>query len=145
LNLTKRSRPATLKDLSAVVIIALTEAEKFPVRPDKKKIKQLVTESISTKSNFCWVSEEEGKVTGALVAISHQGLWFERKHLSILLLTTTTKGAGISMLREMLAWVKTSGAIKVVTTDFIVPPRMAVLLTRLGLRPTTTHTFFKGQ
>jgi hypothetical protein len=136
-------REATLADLSCLLKIASHEAGKFPVRPDKKKIRKLIISSISAKSNYCLVSEFEGAVTGALIAVAHEGLWFERKHLSILLFTTSTKGAGIAMLRHLMQSVKKGGSIKVVTTDFIVPSRMAILLSRVGLTQSNTYTFFK--
>lgn len=136
-------REATLQDLPSLLQLSISEAGKFPVRPDKKKIRKLIISSMSAKSNYCLVSEVEGEVTGALIAIAHEGLWFERKHLSILLFTTTTKGAGIAMLRHLMRSVKKGGSIKVVTTDFIVPDRMDTLLSRVGLTQSNTYTFFK--
>lgn len=136
-------REATLKDLKSICAIGFEEANKFNVRPDKDKIRHLATSAISTKSNFCWVTYEGDSVTGVIVAIGHQGLWFERRHLSILLLATTTVGDGRKLLKELLSWVSGRRAIKVVTTDFVVPPRLSKLLNRVGIpAQNTTHTLF---
>jgi len=137
-------RPATLKDIPLVVQLVSKYTDHFPVRKDNSKIKRLLVEAISTKSNFCWVSTEDNIVTGAIVAISQHGLWFERRHTHILFFATSTRGAGQSMLREFMRWVTTRKAIKVVSVDFVVPPRMGNLLTRVGLPShSSSHILFK--
>jgi len=133
-----------LNDVKAITKLVLSDVEHLPVLADSAKIKKLITESISTKSNFCHVSVEDGVVTGAVVAIGQQGMWFERRHLHILYLSTSTKGAGIALLRELLRWSRDRRAIKVVTADFLVPPKMTNMLTRVGMPLIgSTHTLFK--
>ena len=137
-------RPARLQDIPVLVALVSLNTSQYPVIPDKVKMKRLLVEAISTKSNFCWVSTQDNTVTGLLGAISQQGLWFERKHLHILYLSSTSRGGGQAMLRELMRWARPRKAIKVITTDFTVTPRMGNLLSRVGLTPhCTTHSFFK--
>jgi hypothetical protein len=118
--------------------------EHLPVLPDAQKIKKLIVESISTKSNFCQVTTDGSQVTGALVAIGQQGMWFERRHLHILFFATSSTGGGIGMLRNVIKWSKDRRAIKVVSADFLVPDRMGAMLDRVGLARTgSSYILFK--
>ncbi len=137
-------RDATLKDVSGILAVVLKFTDHLPVLPDKQKIKKLIVESISTKSNFCQVTTEGSQVTGALVAIGQQGLWFERRHLHILFFATSSTGGGIGMLRNVINWSRDRRAIKVVSADFLVPDRMGAMLERAGLvRTGSSYILFK--
>jgi hypothetical protein len=137
-------RDATLADVSAILEVVLKYTAHLPVLPDKTKIKKLIVVAISTKSNFCQVTTEEGQVTGALVALCQQGMWFERVHLHLLFLATSSKGGGLSMLRNLLKWSKDRRGIKVVSADFLVPDRVGAMLERVGLAKTgSSYILFK--
>jgi hypothetical protein len=137
-------RNATLKDIPALLNLGLELTASLPVLPDKKKIKQLLTESISNKGRFCQVSEAGGKVIGGMVAISHEGLWFERRHCSILALHSTNPWDMKRMLRNFEGWHLTRRGIKVITTDFMVTARLSKFLKQGGMPPSNTqHILFK--
>jgi hypothetical protein len=137
-------RDATLKDVAGILAVVLKYTEHLPVLPDAQKIKKLIVESISTKSNFCQVTTDGSQVTGALVAIGQQGMWFERRHLHILFFATSSTGGGIGMLRNVIKWSKDRRAIKVVSADFLVPDRMGAMLDRVGLARTgSSYILFK--
>jgi hypothetical protein len=128
-------RQATLQDLPALKELVLVEASRYELVPDKSKIHALLTQGISNKSNFLWVSEEGGKVTGALGALSHQGMWFERKQMTIMLLTVKCRGDGMQLLRTLMRGIKEKRAIRSVicAVDFGDETRIANLLARFGL------------
>jgi len=126
-------RQATLSDKSSIIRLAIAEAEQFSsLYVDREKINALVIQGISSRSNFLWVSESRGKVDGALGAISHDGTWFERQQLSILLLSGNNS---ISLLQELMRWRSGRRAIKVVSVAFpVIDERTSRALEYVGIR-----------
>jgi len=82
-------RPATLADVDAIFEIALIEAAKYDrLLPDRQKIRKGITMAISSAKHFCWVSEDNGRVNGALVALSSENLWAQRQNCIVALWKT---------------------------------------------------------
>lgn len=126
-------RAASLADIPSIEHIAYVAASDYPLRPDKKKIKKLLVDAIQNRTHFAYVSEKEdvGEVTGALVAMSHPGLWFERHQLTVMLLWAEVPGDGLAMLRAMMDWKNRS--IQLVSVGFLVDERTSLVLTRAGI------------
>lgn len=108
-------RPATMQDLGTILQIAESQAaEKYPkLRFSRERARQVLTTVISSAKHFCWVSEEDELVTGALVAISYDNAWAERQSSHIMLWVSSTAWSGIDMLKEFVHWVRDRRAIKV--------------------------------
>ena len=124
-------RPAVMSDLRAIEFISYLAASSYPLRPDKPKIKKLITEAIQSRTHFAYVSEADGAVSGALIAMSHSGTWFERHQLTVMLLWSEVAGDGLGMLKEMMNWKNRS--IQLVSVGFLVDKRTSAVLHRAGI------------
>ena len=131
-------RPATLADLNAIFEIALIEASKYPkLMPDRERIRKGITMAISSAKHFCWVSTDDGRVNGALVAVSSNNLWAQRQNCIIALWKSVVVGDGRKMVKEFLKWVD---ARRIIRVAGIVPdsdhtdPLVWKLIERLGFR-----------
>lgn len=131
-------RPATLADLNAINEIALIEAAKYHrLLPDRQKIRKAITMAISSAKHFCWVSEEDGRVNGALVALSSSNLWAQRDNCIVALWKAHVVGDGRRMMKEFLKWVDTRRIIRVagiVPDNDHTDPLVWKLMERLGFR-----------
>lgn len=131
-------RPATLADLNAINEIAHIEAAKYAkLLADPKKIRAGITTAISSAKHFCWVSEDDGRVNGALVALSSNNLWAQRDNCIVALWKACVVGDGRKMMREFLKWVDARRIIRVagiVPDNNHVDPLVWSLVERLGFR-----------
>lgn len=109
-------RPATLNDVDSILNIALGQVhERYPrMKPDVKKMRALIVESVSSSKHFCWVSEVKILgVTGAIVGLVQNNFWAQRQCCNIPLWTSIQRGDGVRLLRELRNWVRSRRAIKV--------------------------------
>lgn len=131
-------RPATLADVNAIIDMAMLATREYSeLKPDGKKIRGIITMAISSAQHFCWVSERDSKVAGALVAVSSDNLWAQRKNCIVALWTTVVVGDGRRMMKEFLKWVDTRRIIRVagiVPDNNRTDPRVWKLMERLGFR-----------
>jgi hypothetical protein len=131
-------RPATLSDLNAINEIALIEASKYDrLLADRKKIRAGITSAISSAKHFCWVSEEDGRVNGALVAVSSKNMWAQRDNCIVALWKACVVGDGRKMMKEFLKWIDARRIIRVagvVPDSNHVDPLVWSLVERLGFR-----------
>lgn len=131
-------RPATLADLDAVYEIALIEANRYPkLMPDPQKIRRGIVNAISSAKHFCWVSEDNGRVNGALIAVSSRNLWAQRDNCLVALWKAHVVGDGRKMMKEFLKWIDTRRIIRVagfVPDNNEIDPLVWSLAERLGFR-----------
>jgi hypothetical protein len=131
-------RPATLSDLNAINEIALIEASKYDkLLADRDKIRAGITSAISSAKHFCWVSEDDGRVNGAIVALSSKNMWAQRDNCIVALWKSVVVGDGRKMMREFLKWVDARRIIRVagiVPDNNHVDPLVWSLMERLGFR-----------
>ena len=131
-------RPATLADLNAIFEIALIEANRYPkLLPDRQKIRKGITAAISSAKHFVWVSEDDGRVNGALVAVSSNNLWAQRENCLVALWKARVVGDGRKMMKEFLKWVDARRIIRVagiVPDNNEIDPLVWSLAERLGFR-----------
>jgi len=127
-------RPATLSDRAAIIEILKPEMAKYPLRPDKDKIWEGLTEAISAKRHFTWVATVGKKVTGVILALTNDNLWAQRMNSNVVAWVANTPGSGAALMRQFIKWVKSRRAIKVagMAIDCEVDDRVWPLAQRLG-------------
>jgi len=102
----------------------------------KRKIISLANECISSANNFAWVVEHDNKIKGAVCALIHPIMFYEKSQASVLQFYCKVPGAGIKLLRTFMEWVDSRPVIKLVvfTLEGNADPRIGKLLNRLGLK-----------
>lgn len=137
--MTKRViRIATPDDIDAVVALGLEALQNEPypgLTISRVKVYTVATECISSSNNFAWVAEKDGKIVGAVGAIVHPIMFYEKRQASVVQYYCTEPGEGIKLLREFMKWVKNRPVIKMVcfTLEINTDPRIGDLLSKLGL------------
>jgi len=142
-------RPATPADIPAIVEIAVESVSQnpIPVRIDRKAIAETTRNAISGAAHFLWVAEKDGEVVGAVGAMSQPSFWHERQQCSVMLYYTRVPGLGARLLRELVRWVKSRPAIKVLVMELEpeTDPRLIQFMNRLGLtRESTNVCYVRG-
>ena len=132
-------RQATVKDIDIVAELGVEGLENDPYENmviDKKKVRDIARECISSPANFCWVAEEDGVVVAAVSAMVFDFMFYERKQCNVVQFWTRKSGAGAPLLRIFLKWARKRRIIKMIlfTLECNVDPRVGKLLTRLGLK-----------
>ena len=131
-------RKATPDDIEGIVALGLEALAKdaYPnLVVSKVKVFSLATEIISSASNFAYVAVKDGIIVGAVCALVHTMLFYERSQASVVQFYCKSPGAGVKLLRELMKWVDSRPVIKMVcfTLEAKADPRIGKLLTRLGL------------
>jgi len=128
-------RKAAPGDIPAIISVALRAlGDQTPLRIDAEKIATLVTTAVSAAAHFAWVSEQDGQVSGALVGLSYDLPWAERRGVDIMLLWAEVPMDGWRMLRELKSWFLGRRALKVITVSLkFRDERVYSLLERIGL------------
>ena len=131
-------RPATLADMDAIFEIALIEASKYTkLLADREKIRKGITTAISSAKHFAWVSTDDGRVNGALLAMSSKNMWAQRDNCIVALWKAVVVGDGRKMMKEF--W-KGGEVRRIIRVAGIVPdsdhidPLVWTLTERLGFR-----------
>lgn len=107
-------RPATLADVNAIFDIAICETAMYPkLMPDKEKVRHGIIQAVSSAKHFCWVSERDGDVVGALIGLSSDNLWAQRQNCIVVLWASYVVGGGIRLMKEFLKWVDSRRIIRV--------------------------------
>ena len=129
-------RPATLADLEAIFVIATHQCRGYEgLRLDKDKIRSGIIQSISGASHFCWVSENNGITYGALIGLTSDNLWAQRKNCIVALWVSA--GDGAALLRKFKEWVQSRRAIRVaglVPDSDHIDRRAYLLAERIGFK-----------
>lgn len=108
-------RPAILADVDAIFTIAVYEAEQYErLRIDGKKIRNGITQAISSARHFAWVSvDKHNYPVGALIGLTSDNLWAQRRNCFVALWQADIPGEGRKLLKEFKAWVSSRRAIRV--------------------------------
>jgi len=108
-------RPAILADAEAIFPIAVFECRGYErLLPDPDKIRRGIIQAISSASHFAWVSvDDQDRVNGALIGLTSNNLWAQRKNCFVALWSSAIKGDGAKLLREFKRWVQSRRAIRV--------------------------------
>jgi len=131
-------REATLDDINDITrlgIEALGRDRPKKLLISRDKVREMAYKCVIDDKNFAMVSEHEGEVMGAVVALVHQMLFFERSQCSVVMYYCKQPGEGLEMLRQLMRWAKAKPVIKMVefTLEREDNERVKKLLTRLGL------------
>jgi hypothetical protein len=136
-------RPASLRDLSAMVDIAVESVARnpLPVNIDRQAMKETVRVAITSPAHFAWVGEHDGLVEAALGAVVQPSFWFRGGQASVLLYYTRRAGLGLALMREFARWVKSRPMIKVAVFELEPEsdPRLVKALERMGFTRQSTN------
>jgi hypothetical protein len=130
-------RPAVLADKEVILDVLEPYTDRYPVRADYDRAKKALTQMLSGREHFTWVSEDDdGTVCGVLLGLTGDNLWAQRKNCNILAWVSTIPGDGAKLLREFRNWVRSRRAIKVagMCPDLDVDPRIWQLAERIGFK-----------
>ena len=132
-------RPATLADVEAIWRISEFEARRYiNLKQDTKKIRDGIVQAISSARHFCWVSVDmQNQVQGALIGLTSNNLWAQRKNCIVALWACVIEGDGAKLLREFKRWVQSRRAIRVaglVPDSDHIDQRAYLIAERLGFR-----------
>jgi len=129
-------RSATPSDKDAIVELARKQMERYPLRPDKDKINELVREATSSAKHFAYVVDVGGIVQGVLIALTSDNLWAQRQNCNIVIWVSEVPGWGDKLLRKFKEWVEPRRAIKVsgMCPDLDIDPRALKLAERVGFK-----------
>ena len=108
-------RKATFKDKHAIFEIACEQARrKHPeLKADVARMTGAVAAVVQDPAHFAWVAvDTEDKVKGALVAVTCDNLWAQRKHSQILLWQSDLPGEGLRLLIQYRKWVEAQRALR---------------------------------
>jgi len=142
-------RKAKFQDIPAIVEIAVVSVSnnKLPVNIDREAMARMA-QACMNPAHFLWVAEDEnGKVVAAFAACVQKSFWYDKMQCSVLLYYSLVKGAGIKLIREFAAWVKSRSAIKVAVVELepTVDPRLVVFFKRLGfVRESVNLSYVRG-
>lgn len=127
-------RSAKLSDKLDLISIINEQTARYPLRPDRSKINDLVTEVISSPRHYAWVVDVGGHAVGALIGLTGDNLWAQRQNCNISLWVSKAPGGGAELLRHFRDWVLSRRAIKVagMCPDLELDPRALKLAERIG-------------
>ena len=108
-------RPAILADVDAIFSIAVHETAGYDrLRLDVDKIRKGITQAISSARHFAWVAvDSQDRPCGALIGLTSENLWAQRKNCFIALWASDIPGEGRKLLKEFRDWVLSRRAIRV--------------------------------
>ncbi len=132
-------RTATLDDIDAIAGLGIQALKKDPY-PELKispvKVYSLATECVSSENNFSYVAEKNGTIVGAVCAVVHPIMCYDKSQATVVQYYCTEPGEGIKLIRELMRWVESRPVVKMVcfTLEINSDPRIAKILNRLGLK-----------
>ena len=134
-------RKATPHDLSAIVELGLEALNKGAYQNmvvSHDKVEAMAIQCVSSARNFAWVAEKDGAIGGAICAIAHDCMFYERQQASVVQWYCKIPGDGIRLMREFIRWADARPIIKMkaVSLEYDADPRIGNILTRLGLNIT---------
>lgn len=96
-------------------------------------MEQMAGQVIGNPAHFCWVGEQDNRITACVAAVVQPGFWFRGLQASVILYYAREAGDGVSLLREFARWVKERSAIKLAVFELEprADPRIVRTLHRL--------------
>jgi ribosomal protein S18 acetylase RimI-like enzyme len=130
----RRAKPQDAEGVAKLGLEALERNgyDRLVIDPDKVRN---VARLVLTAPNYCVVAEKGGEIIGAVSALVHENLFYERKQCSVVQFYCREPGVGVTLIRSLLEWARSRPVIKMIsfTLEVRADPRIAVLLRRLGL------------
>ena len=134
-------RKATAADIPRLVELALKALQSDAsgnLVVDESKVRMCIEDCVTGLNNFCWVSEQNGEVSGSLGAMTIDLTFHERKQLQVLGWYSAVPGDGFRMMREMVKWAATKPMIRQIcfSMDTHFDKRIGDLAARAGFKET---------
>jgi hypothetical protein len=139
-------RPAAPKDIPAIeelVFAALATVDYGRLVPSRERIRANLREAITNRQHFARVVEQDGRVVGALIAVTNDLPWAERRAASLAFWWAPGTNEGVNLFRSFIRWAMERPVIKAigVTFDFRSLPqerlrKLSRLFGRAGMEPT---------
>lgn len=131
-------RKATPADVPAIVEMGLEALNTSPYPNmviSRQKVEAVALECVSSAKNFSWVAEKDGVIGGALCAVTHDCMFYERQQASVVQWYCKIPNDGIALMREFIRWANSRPAIKMISVslEYDADPRIGKVLKRLGL------------
>lgn len=131
-------RVATPDDIDSIVELGMEALQSDPYEGltiSRVKVYTVALECVSSANNFAWVAEKDGEIVGAVCAIVHPIMFYEKRQASVVQYYSKEAGEGVKLLREFMKWAASRPVIKMVcfTLEINTDPRIGRLLSRLGL------------
>ena len=128
-------RQAEMRDKREILVLAKEQAARFPkLRMDIEKLNDGIAEVMLDHKSFVQVVENEGKVTGVIIAVTQQNLWAQRSCSNVVLWVSKTPGGGVSLLRAFRDWIKARRAVKLggISPNLDLDRRILKIMERTG-------------
>jgi hypothetical protein len=131
----RKAAPADIKSIFNLGIEALENDAYDKLVIDREKTFIMARECVSSANNFAWVAENDGVIGGAVLALVHPNMFYERSCATVVMFYCKLPGEGVRLIREFLQWSRKRPIIKLIqfTLERNADPRIGVLLKRLGL------------
>lgn len=104
---------------------------------DVERLHALIRELVGNPSHYARVIEDENQeVKGALLALTNDHVWAQRKQSHVLLWFSEIKGEGSKLLQDYVQWVKGQRAVKVagLQPDFPISERAVKIAEQSGFK-----------
>lgn len=144
--MTMTIRPATPKDINAIVSLALesVRSDPLPVKLDPQAMRETALSLIGNSSQFVWVTEDDGVVVACVGVMCSRSFWYHGWQASMLLFWSRKAGAALPLLRKFAQWVKERPIIKtaVIECEPLIDERAVRFLKRLGFSRESTNLVY---
>ena len=132
-------RQAFHRDIDAISNLGVEALERNPIGSiNRKAIRKMAGDMISSREHFVWVSEIEGKVEGALAGYAMRFDFHIGKVCRIMqyYVRPAARGDGIKLLRKLHEWIDRQPAIRLclASIEIGLDPRIQRLMERLGYK-----------
>lgn len=108
-------RNAQIADKTELLAESLRLARQhYPeLKPDVAKMDTTLRAAIAAGPHYAKVAVKAGKVVGALIGLTHDGVWAQRRCCQVVLWYSLVPGAGARLLRGFVNWLPEQRAIRV--------------------------------
>ena len=128
-------RPAEMRDKREILVLAKEQTARFPkLRMDIEKLNDGIVTAMLDNNNFVHVVENEGEVTGVIIAITAPNMWAQRSCSNVVLWVSKTPGGGVALLRAFRDWIKARRAVKLggISPNLDLDRRILKIMERTG-------------
>jgi len=130
----RRAAPSDVPAIAALAVEAVSRVNDASLEVDMQGVTRLATVLCSRPAHFCWVSEVDGQVVGALAAEVNDGFWFKGKQANVVMFYCKVPLDGGRLIKKFASWLRPRTAIKlaVFSLEWDADPKIARFLARLG-------------
>jgi len=131
----RRAVPADIPAIVELAIEALRQGAYENMVINREKVEAMVRVCLTSPPNFAWIAEHDGQIGGAVGALVHECMFYDRIQATVVMFFCKIRGEGVKLLREFLRWARARPAIKLIafSLEYDADQRIEILLKRLGL------------